>query len=133
VYVSQGAFSYLAELDSQGIWSQINYAKWKWFGVVIEYCEDPHPRNSFWYMWGMPNFDIMDPDTVIYEIDLCQQAFPEAYIKLAFYDCRIGSESCGFSYIARRPRAGEVTYVLIREEGEGRRIRYSIVPSGSLR
>ena len=84
-------------------------------------------------MWGMPNFDIMDVEAVIYEMDLCRQAYPWAYIKICFYDCRIGSESCGFSHIAHRPKSGEASYVLVREEGEGRRIRYSIVPAVAAR
>jgi len=26
--------------------------------VNIEFTDDPHPRNNFWEMWGLPMFDL---------------------------------------------------------------------------
>ena len=28
--------------------------------VSVEYTDDPHPRNIYWEMWGMPMFDLKD-------------------------------------------------------------------------
>ena len=27
----------------------------------VEWTDDPHPRNSYWELWGLPLFDIKDP------------------------------------------------------------------------
>ena len=26
----------------------------------LEFTDDPHPRNTYWEMWGLPMFDLQD-------------------------------------------------------------------------
>jgi ribulose bisphosphate carboxylase small subunit len=34
----------------------------------VEWTDDPHPRNSYWELWGLPLFDIKDPASVMFEL-----------------------------------------------------------------
>ena len=29
--------------------------------MSVEFTDDPHPRNTYWEMWGLPMFDQKDP------------------------------------------------------------------------
>jgi ribulose-bisphosphate carboxylase small chain len=60
--LTQGAFSFLPDLTDEQITKQIQYALNKSWAVSIEYTDDPHPRNNYWEMWGLPLFDIKDPE-----------------------------------------------------------------------
>ena len=52
--VTQGQFSYLPDLTDEQITAQIKYAIDQKWPVNIEYTDDPHPRNTYWEMYGMP-------------------------------------------------------------------------------
>ena len=58
--VTQGAFSFLPDLTDAQIHEQVQYCIDKGWAVSLEYTDDPHPRNSYWEMWGHPMFD--NPD-----------------------------------------------------------------------
>ena len=32
------------------------------------YTDDPHPRNTYWEMWGLPMFDIKDAVAIMQEV-----------------------------------------------------------------
>ena len=64
--LTQGAFSYLPDLTNEQILAQLKYICSKGWAVSIEWTEDPHPRNTYWDMWGMPLFDIKDPSVIMY-------------------------------------------------------------------
>nr|MBP8139691.1 ribulose bisphosphate carboxylase small subunit [Burkholderiales bacterium] len=55
--ITQGTFSYLPDLTDAEIAAQIDYALGKGWSVSVEHTDDPHPRNVYWEMWGMPMFD----------------------------------------------------------------------------
>ena len=38
-------------------------------GISVEYTQDPHPRNGYWYMWGLPKFDALDAAAILHEIE----------------------------------------------------------------
>ena len=80
--VTQGCFSLLPDLTDTQIEAQIKYCITNGFAVSIEWTDDPHPRNCYWEMWGLPLFDIPDVATVMYEINECRKAHPGIYIKL---------------------------------------------------
>jgi ribulose-bisphosphate carboxylase small chain len=69
--LTQGAFSFLPDLTDAQISKQIQYAINKSWAVSIEYTDDPHPRNSYWEMWGLPLFDIKDPAAILFELNMC--------------------------------------------------------------
>ena len=124
--LTQGAFSFLPDLTDEQITKQIQYALNNNWAVSVEYTDDPHPRNSYWEMWGLPLFDIKDPAAVMYELAECRKANPTGYIKMQAFDASIGTESCVHSFIVQRP-AFEPGFMLQRMEHEGRFIRYTIV------
>ena len=58
--ITQGTFSYLPELTDDEIKAQIQYALDNDWPISIEFTDDPHPRNVYWEMWGLPMFDLTD-------------------------------------------------------------------------
>lgn len=122
--LTQGAFSFLPDLTDEQISKQIGYAiKNKW-AINIEYTEDPHPRNSYWELWGLPLFDVQDPANVMYEINNCRKQYPNLYIKINAFDNTRGTESCVLSFIINRPQS-EPGFALMRSEDVGRNQKYS--------
>nr|YP_009346886.1 ribulose-1,5-bisphosphate carboxylase/oxygenase small subunit [Gracilaria firma]APR74421.1 ribulose-1,5-bisphosphate carboxylase/oxygenase small subunit [Gracilaria firma] len=122
--LTQGTFSFLPDLTDDQITKQIEYAIAQKWSVSIEYTEDPHPRNNYWELWGLPLFDIKDPATVLFEINSCRKQHPNLYIKLNAFDNTRGTESCVLSFIINRP-AYEPGFELVRTEDDSRSQRYS--------
>lgn len=125
--VTQGQFSFLPDLTDEQISTQVKYALDNGWAINIEYTDDPHPRNTYWEMFGMPMFDLKDPAGVIVEINECRKTFPNYYIRVMASDATRGTESQKMSYIVNRP-SNEPGFRLIREEREGRCQGYTIVP-----
>nr|YP_009550190.1 ribulose-1,5-bisphosphate carboxylase/oxygenase small subunit [Tisochrysis lutea]AUM82498.1 ribulose-1,5-bisphosphate carboxylase/oxygenase small subunit [Tisochrysis lutea] len=123
--LTQGAFSFLPDLTDEQISKQIAYALSKSWAVSIEFTDDPHPRNNYWEMWGLPLFDIKDPGAILFEINMCRKAKPNYYIKVACFDNTRGTESCVLSFIVQRP-AYEPGFRLSRQEVAGRNLVYTI-------
>ena len=125
VRIQQGAFSLLADLTDEQIRKQIDYCIKSKFAVGLEYTDDPHPRNCYWELWGLPLFDIPDAATIMYEIAEARKAHPNKYIKVNAFNNTRGVESCALSFIIQRP-AYEPGFYLVRQEGKGRNIVYTI-------
>lgn len=123
--ITQGTFSFLPELTDAQITKQIEYCLDKGWAVGIEYTDDPHPRNTFWEMYGNPMFDLKDPAGILMEINACRKTFPDQYIRVTAFDSTHGTESVVLSFIVNRPKQ-EPGFRLIRTEEPGRSIRYSI-------
>ncbi len=56
--ITQGQFSFLPDLTDEQITAQIKYALKNGWAVSVEYTDDPHPRNTYWEMYGNPMFDL---------------------------------------------------------------------------
>ena len=123
--LTQGAFSFLPDLTDEQITKQIQYCIDKSWAVSIEYTDDPHPRNAYWEMWGLPLFDIKDPAAILFEINMVRKAKPNYYIKVAGFDNTRGVESCSLAFIVQRP-AYEPGFKITRQESEGRKLIYTI-------
>jgi ribulose-bisphosphate carboxylase small chain len=123
--VTQGQFSYLPDLTDAQISKQIEYALKNSFAVGVEYTDDPHPRNTYWEMFGNPMFDLKDPAGILLEINNCRKTFPSHYIRVTAFDSTRGVESPRMSFIVNRP-AREPGFGLAREEGPGRQMHYRI-------
>jgi len=122
--LTQGTFSFLPDLTDEQISAQIDYCLQQNWAVSIEYTDDPHPRNTYWEMWGNPMFDIQDPSAIMMELAECRQAHPNRYIKINAFDASKGWESLRLSFIVDRP-AEEPGFGLTRSEGHGRNLGYS--------
>ena len=124
--LTQGQFSFLPDLTDEQIKKQVEYAISKKWAVNVEYTDDPHPRNSYWELWGLPLFDITDAAAVMYEVAGCVKAKGGSnYVKVNAFDNTRGTESCCMSFIVSRP-ANEPGFSLQRAETHGRNIQYTI-------
>jgi len=123
--VTQGQFSYLPDLTDKQITAQIEYALSQGYSVSVEYTDDPHPRNTYWEMFGNPMFDLKDPAGILMEINHCRKTFPTHYVRVNAFDSSRGWETPRMSFIVNRPPK-EPGFGLAREEGAGRSIRYRI-------
>ncbi len=123
--VTQGQFSFLPDLTDEEIALQIEYGLKKGYAWQVEYTDDPHPRNTYWEMYGMPMFDLKDAAGVMLELQACRKTFPNHYIRLMAFDSTRGIESIAMSFIVNRP-ASEPGFGLVRQEGAGRTMRYTV-------
>ena len=124
-HITQGQFSFLPELTDVEIALQIDYGLAKGYAWSIEYTDDPHPRNTYWEMYGMPMFDLHDAAGVLAELDACRKTFGQHYIRLMAFDSTRGVESIAMSFIVNRPDS-EPGFGLVRQEGPGRSMRYTV-------
>jgi ribulose-bisphosphate carboxylase small chain len=123
--VTQGAFSLLPDLNDAQIKAQVEYAIKRGFSVGIEWTDDPHPRNCYWEMWGLPLFDVPDASSIMFELAECRKSHPGVYIKLNCFNNERGVESAALSFMVNRP-VFEPGFYLVRQEGKGRNIVYTI-------
>jgi len=123
--LTQGQFSFLADLSNEEIALQVDYGLKRGYAWSVEFTDDPHPRNTYWEMFGMPMFDLKDSAGVLLELKQCRAAFPRHYIRLMAFDSTRGVESVAMSFIVNRP-AVEPGFGLVRQEVDGRAIRYTI-------
>jgi ribulose-bisphosphate carboxylase small chain len=125
MYLRHGAFSYLPPLTDDEIAAQVRYALLRGWPVSIEHTDDPHPRNIYWNMWGLPLFDLDEPDGVLSEINACRSTFPDHYVRVLAYDARLGRQTTAMQFLVQRP-ANEADLVLTRTEGADRRQSYGV-------
>jgi ribulose-bisphosphate carboxylase small chain len=123
--VTQGQFSFLPDLDDEEILLQIEYGLGRGYAWSVEYTDDPHPRNTYWEMHGMPMFDLRDAAGVLMELNACRRTFPRHYVSLMAFDSTRGIESIAMSLIVNRP-PDEPGFGLVRQEAEGRTMRYTV-------
>ena len=123
--ITQGQFSFLPELTDEEISLQIEYGLKKGYAWSVEYTDDPHPRNTYWEMFGNPMFDLKDPAGILMEINACRKTFPNHYIRVTAFDSTRGWETPRMSYIVNRPK-NEPGFGLVRQEVEGRSVRYTV-------
>ena len=123
--LTQGQFSYLPDLSDEQITKQIEYALKHNYAVGIEYTDDPHPRNTYWEMFGNPMFDLKDPAAILLEINNCRKTFASHYVRVTAFDSTQGVESVRMSFIVNRP-AKEPGFGLVRQEIGGRQVQYTV-------
>jgi ribulose-bisphosphate carboxylase small chain len=126
--VTQGTFSFLPDLTDEQIEAQLRYALEHHWAISIEYTDDPHPRNSYWEMWGLPVFDtkVEDAENIMREVRAAREAFPEHYIKVIAYDPTYTRQTTALAFIVNRPPV-ERPFKLDRIQGRGRVNSYRLV------
>jgi ribulose-bisphosphate carboxylase small chain len=122
--LTQGMFSFLPDLTDEQISKQVQYALDHGWPISIEYTDDPHPRNSYWEMHGLPMFDIKDAVAIMAEIKKAVAEHADYYVKVNAYDARLGRQTTAMSFIVGRP-AEEPGFRLDRTTGKDRQITYS--------
>lgn len=124
--LTQGAFSFLPDLSDEQIVKQVQYAINRGWALSVEFTDDPHPRNSYWDMWGLPLFGIKDAAAVMFEINACRKSKPSCYVKVQAFDNTRTIESCALSFIIQRPSSNEPGFGMSRTEGRARNIVYTL-------
>lgn len=122
--LTQGTFSFLPDLTDEQIARQVQYCIDQGWAVNIEFTDDPHPRNTYWEMWGHPLFDITDAAAVMTELQACRKVYGDRYIRISGFDASHGWETIRLSFIVNRP-AQEPGFHLARAEGPGRTLHYT--------
>jgi ribulose-bisphosphate carboxylase small chain len=121
--ITQGCFSFLPDLTDEQISAQIEYCLQNEWAIGIEFTDDPHPRNTYWEMWGHPMFDLQDAKGVMMELEDCRKAHPDSYIRMNAFDSTRGWETVRMSFIVNRPKQ-EPKFVMTRSDTRGRSQRY---------
>ncbi|RVL83794.1 ribulose bisphosphate carboxylase small subunit [Sinorhizobium meliloti] len=121
--ITQGCFSFLPDLTDEQITAQVEYCLGKGWAIGVEYTDDPHPRNTYWEMWGNPMFDLKDAKGVMMELEDCRKAHPQDYIRLNAFDSSRGLETVTMSFIVNRPE-NEPSLRMTRTESNGRSQHY---------
>jgi ribulose-bisphosphate carboxylase small chain len=129
VRITQGTFSFLPDFTDEQIAAQIRYALGHGWAMSVEYTDDPHPRNPYWEMWGLPMFDMPaeDVELVMREVRACCEAHPRHYVKVVAYDASYGRQTTALSFIVNRP-AHEPGFRLERTDAHDRVTRYRLHP-----
>ena len=123
--ITQGCFSFLPDITDAQITAQVQYCISQGWALGVEFTDDPHPRNTYWEMWGLPMFDLADAAGVVQEINACRKAHPEDYIRINAFDNTHGWETVRMSFIVNRPST-EKPLTLVRSEGPGRNQIYAM-------
>ena len=123
--ITQGTFSFLPDFSDSEIRAQVEYCLKNNWAVSVEFTDDPHPRNTYWEMWGMPMFDMKDAAGIMHEINQCRKAYPNHYVRVNGFDSTRGWETVRLSFIVNRPKH-EPGFQVLRQEGPGRSIRYTV-------
>ncbi|MEI7645558.1 MAG: ribulose bisphosphate carboxylase small subunit [Chloroflexales bacterium] len=123
--ITQGTFSYLPDFTDEQIQAQIQYCLNNDWPIAIEYTDDPHPRNVYWDMYGLPMFDIKDAVAIMQTLSECKATFPSHYIRISGYDRSLGRATTALQFIVNRP-ADEPGFYLDRQEVSDRQVRYTI-------
>lgn len=123
--ITQGCFSFLPDLTDDQITAQVEYCLGQGWAIGIEYTGDPHPRNTYWEMWGNPMFDLRDAKGVMMELEECREANPDTYIRINAFDNNRGWETVRMSFIVTRP-AVEPALDMTRSDAAGRRQAYGL-------
>jgi ribulose-bisphosphate carboxylase small chain len=127
MHLTQGTFSYLPAFSDGEIRAQVEYALGKTWAISIEYTDDPHPRNVYWEMFGLPMFDRTDATSIMDELSKCRAEHPNCYIRVNAYDRSLGRQTTALSFIVQRPER-EPGFNLVRTETSDRRIQYTLHP-----
>ncbi|MCC0026435.1 MAG: ribulose bisphosphate carboxylase small subunit [Zhengella sp.] len=122
--ITQGCFSFLPDLTDAQISAQVEYCLSREWAIGIEFTDDPHPRNTYWEMWGNPMFDLKDAKGVMMELDECRKAHGEKYIRINAFDDTRGFETVMMSFIVNRP-AEEPKIDMVRTDMRSRSQSYS--------
>jgi ribulose-bisphosphate carboxylase small chain len=125
--ITQGTFSYLPDLTDEQIEAQLRYALHNGWAIMVEYTDDPHPRNALWDMWAQPDFDLTEDeiDVAMQRVREAREAHTDSYVKVVCYDRSLGRQTSRLSFIVGRPPY-EPGFRLDRQESPDRRIRYTL-------
>src|ERR1700710_3001610 len=125
--LTQGTFSFLPDLTDEQIEAQITYALSNGWSIMVEYTDDPHPRNGLWEMWSPPMFDLTEDevDVAMRDVRACIEEHSNVYVKVVAYDRSLGRQTSAMSFIVNRPEV-EPGFKLERQETNDRVIRYTI-------
>ena len=124
--LTQGQFSFLPESDGRRRSRSRSTTPLSKAGHCrVEFTDDPHPRNTYWEMWGQPMFDIKDPAGVMIEVTACRKAHSAKYIKVLAFDSKQGLRD-GAHVLHRQPSCRRARLRIGPRRRAGRQVHYTI-------
>ncbi|CAN1244317.1 Ribulose bisphosphate carboxylase small subunit, chloroplastic [Linum perenne] len=78
--------SYLPPLSQESIAKEIDYMLSKGWIPCLEFDKPGYYDGRYWTLWKLPMFGCNDSSQVLNEIQLCKQAYPDAYIRCLAFD-----------------------------------------------
>jgi ribulose-bisphosphate carboxylase small chain len=79
-------FSYLPEMSSEDINTEVKYIVSKGWNPAVEHTEVENAFDYYWYMWKLPMFGETDVDKILAEAEACHKAHPTHHVRLIGYD-----------------------------------------------
>ena len=93
----------------------------------VEFTDDPHPRNVYWEMWGLPHVRPRRAGGGAAGGQRLPGGLPEHYVRVSAYDASLGRQTTAIaSSCSRRPRSRASGSTA--QEAADRRIRYTLHP-----
>jgi len=123
--IKQGTFSTLPDLTDDEIKAQIQCCIDQGWAVSVEFTDDPHPRNIYWELWGMPMSDIQDAAACFQRSRRVARPTPKHYIKVNGYNPRYTKQTSVCRSSSTGPR-WEPGFRLDRTELNDRHIAYTM-------
>ena len=81
-----GTFSYLPQLNQSRLKEQVEYLVRQDWDPAVEHVEPERSSGNYWYLWKLPLFGERNVESVLAEIQSCQDANPGHHIRLVGYD-----------------------------------------------
>ena len=123
--IKQGTFSTLPDLTDDEIKAQIQYCIDQGWAVSVEWTDDPHPRNLYWELWGMPMFDTQDASACFHRGRGVPGGVPEPLHQGERVQRPLHKQTIGLSFIINRPTT-EPGFRLDRTELNDRHVAYTM-------
>lgn len=123
--ITQGQFGCLPDLTGDEIRFQIECGLHEDDARSVECSDDPHPRNTYWEMFGMPMFDPNDAAGVMMQMKHCRETFPNHNMRLMVFDATGGIESIAMSFVVDHPHSGPA-FGRVRPAADDPRIRCTV-------
>lgn len=89
-------FSYLPQLTSDEIRSQIQFIIAQGWNPAVEHVEPENSAKNYWFMWKLPMFGEQSVDVVLSEVESCKREYPNHHIRLIGYDNYTQSQGTAF-------------------------------------
>ena len=89
-------FSYLPQLTSEEIRSQIQYIIAQGWNPAVEHVEPENSFKYYWFMWKLPMFGEQNVDVVLNEVEACKREYPNHHVRLIGYDNYTQSQGTAF-------------------------------------
>lgn len=102
--LNTGQFARSVRHSDEQIKDQLGDCQRRGWALIIEHTADPDPENLYWERWGVPIHDPDDPQSAMFEIISCRNAFPRHYIRVNACEAGRGQAVIRHSLLVHTPQ-----------------------------